>query len=661
MISLLVVAFAAGLATALSPCVLPILPVVAATSGAGGRRRPLGMAAGLVLTFTIFTLTAARVLDALGLPDDALRTLGIALLALAGIALLVPAVAELAGRPFQPLARAAGRRVRGGDGFAGGVAIGAALGLVWTPCAGPVLAAVSVLAANQDVSARVVAITLAYAFGAALPLLGIALAGQRATARIQALRAHGPALRRAAGAIMVAAAALFATDVPERLAVALPGYTSELQAFERSNGAQDLLDDLTGAKGLPVADQGDASLRDFGVAPGVAQIASWINTPGDRPLAADDFAGRVVLVDFWTYSCINCLRTLPYLTAWDARYRKAGLTILGVHTPEFAFERDRGNVERAVREHGIRYPVALDSEYGTWNAWGNRYWPAKYLIDRRGHVRFYHFGEGDYDETERAIRTLLGERGATATPGEAQTPSPDIETPETYLGAERAAGYVQAVRPRVRQRYELPQELRTNEVGLGGEWTVGSERAVAGRDAVLELRYRARRVFLVLAPPKGGRGSVDVSVDGAAQPTVASVTTTSTRWSSARVRRRATACCVCASRRARARTRSRSAEPISHASGIRARSRVSVHETRAPPISAERGPTRRHPDVPHALSRSSQLEAVPERQAARAAAGRCAPRRRGARTSAAAGRLTLPAQAGPPRTAGRPSRLPGRY
>ena len=383
MISLLVVAFAAGLATALSPCVLPILPVVAATSGAGGRRRPLGMAAGLVLTFTVFTLTAARVLDALGLPDDALRTLGIAPLALAGVALLVPAVAELAGRPFQPLARAAGRRVQGGDGFAGGVAIGAALGLVWTPCAGPVLAAVSVLAANQDVSARVVAITLAYAFGAALPLLGIALAGQRATTRIQALRAHGPALRRTAGAIMVAAAALFATDVPERLAVALPGDTSDLQAFERSNGAQDLLDDLTGAKGLPVADQSDASLRDFGMAPGVAQIAGWINTPGDRPLAADDFAGRrCSSTSGPTRASTACARCL-YLTRVGRTYSDAGLVILGVHTPEFAFERDPDNVERAVHEHGLGYPVALDPEYGTWNACFNRYWPAKYLIDRQ--------------------------------------------------------------------------------------------------------------------------------------------------------------------------------------------------------------------------------------------------------------------------------------
>jgi thiol-disulfide isomerase/thioredoxin len=239
-------------------------------------------------------------------------------------------------------------------------------------------------------------------------------------------------------------------------------------------------------------------------------VTSWVNA---APLTLRALRGRVVLIDFWTYSCINCLRTLPYITEWDDRYRDAGLTIVGVHTPEFAFEHELANVRENAAELGIRYPVALDNRYGTWTAWRNQYWPAKYLIDREGHVRYYHFGEGEYAETEAAIRTLLGPRAPRAS-GLAEEGQRELVTPESYLGWQRLARHAGTDVQRDREAaYEPPAQLAENELAFGGRWTVEDERAVAGREATLRLRYRARDVFLVLT----GAGSVQVLVDGRAE------------------------------------------------------------------------------------------------------------------------------------------------
>ena len=258
-----------------------------------------------------------------------------------------------------------------------------------------------------------------------------------------------------------------------------------------------------------MAGSGD-SLPDYGVAPEFDGIEGWLNS---EPLTLERLRGRVVLIDFWTYSCVNCLRTLPFVTEWDSRYRGSGLTIVGVHSPEFAFEREEANVRENAGELGIEYPIALDNGFRTWSAWSNQYWPAKYLIDREGHVRYYHFGEGDYDETEEAIRELLARRGTSvpmASGLEDDAPR-GLVTPESYLGYERLARY--AGTPVVQDReasYVLPAALADNQLSYGGRWTVEDERAVAGSGARLLLDYRARDVFLVLT----GRGSVEVLVDG---------------------------------------------------------------------------------------------------------------------------------------------------
>jgi cytochrome c biogenesis protein CcdA/thiol-disulfide isomerase/thioredoxin len=518
-VTLIAVAVVAGLATFLSPCVLPVIPVIAAASSTGGRRRPIGIAVGLCAAFVVFTLTASRLLSALGLPQDLLRNLAIALLALVGAILLVPPLGDLVGRIFQPLARAAGARAGSGDGFWSGVALGSALALVWTPCAGPILAAITVVSAEHRVSLELVLITIAYALGATVPLFLLALAGNRAAARTARLRRSGPLLRQAAGVVLVAAAWLFTTDLPTNLAASVPGYVNSLQNVERSASVHHDLQHLTltgnaSASALAAGDSPDA-LRNYGKAPGFAGISDWINTPGGRPLSLQSLHGKVVLIDFWTYSCVNCIRTLPHLKAWYARYHRAGLVIVGVHTPEFPFEHVISNVQRAVGEHGIRYPVAIDNNYDTWNAWGNEYWPADYLIDRNGDVRDAHFGEGAYGQTEGAIRTLLHEPASVprATVRHPIAASRLVATPETYLGSSRGVAYTQTIHHGTWFAYTRPRVVGQNAVELGGRWQVLGERIIAGRNATLSFRYTAPRIYLVAAPGPGPT-TLRVSVDG---------------------------------------------------------------------------------------------------------------------------------------------------
>ncbi|HEY3766426.1 MAG TPA: cytochrome c biogenesis protein DipZ [Gaiellales bacterium] len=525
-VTLIAVAAVAGLATFLSPCVLPVLPVVAAASTTGGRRRPVGIAVGLAIAFVIFTLLASRILSALGLPQDLLRNLAIALLAVAGVALLVPALGEWLGRAFTPIATRAGSRLATGKGFWSGVGLGAGLALVWTPCAGPILAAVSALSAERRISPELVAITVAYSAGATVPIFALALLGRRATAQIARVRSAGTTVRRVSGAVLIAAAFLFTTDIPTQLAASAPGYVSAIQGVERSHSiAGDLRHLSANSKNAPsavAAGNSPDTLKNFGPAPNFAGITKWINTPGSTPLSLPSLRGKVVLIDFWTYSCVNCIRTLPYLKAWYARYHRDGLVIVGVHTPEFAFEHVVSNVERAVHEHGIRYPVAVDDNYATWDAWANQYWPADYLIDRNGDVRDAHFGEGDYTQTQDDIRLLLGERGTgpMAHARDAITPSTSVQTPETYLGTYRAAGYAHPVHAGHDVDYGAPAAPPVNGVALAGHWDVESHQIVAGAGAHLLFTYVAPRIYLVAAPPAGGAATLGVTVDGKAHARV---------------------------------------------------------------------------------------------------------------------------------------------
>ncbi|MGH3104142.1 MAG: cytochrome c biogenesis protein DipZ [Gaiellaceae bacterium] len=515
MIVLLGIGFLAGVITAISPCVLPVLPLLLAGGASGGRRRPYAIVAGLVASFTFFTLAAATLLDLLGLPQDLLRNLAIAMLFVVAATLIVPRVAYLLERPFHFLTRR-----RAGDA-GGGFVLGLSLGLVFVPCAGPVLAAVTVLAANREVDAQAVLLTLAYAAGAALPMLAIAIGGRRVSG---ALRAQMVWLRPALGGVIAVTALAIALGVDRRFQTAVPGYTEALQErIERSSAADRELGELTGAR--RAAREEGAELADFGQAPDFTDISEWINTPGGEPLSLRQLRGKVVVIDFWTYSCINCLRTLPYIKGWEETYRADGLAIVGVHTPEFAFEREPANVRGAVRRLGLRYPVALDNDFGTWNAYANRYWPAKYFIDRRGHVRWAHFGEGEYDRSEDVIRQLLAEDGSTparmAAVTGAQGAAREPITPESYLGYERLDRYAGSPGVAIDRQaaYSFPRApLPQGHLAFAGPWRIEGERAVAaGVGSRLRLQFRARDVHLVLA----GRGSVQVLLDGRPRRTVA--------------------------------------------------------------------------------------------------------------------------------------------
>jgi cytochrome c biogenesis protein CcdA/thiol-disulfide isomerase/thioredoxin len=505
--TLIVIGLLAGVITAISPCVLPVLPILLAGSASGPPRRPYAIVSGLVGSFTLFTLFAATLLGELGLPDDLLRNLALGLLFVVAATLISPRVGELVSETLSRFAR------RPASDLGGGFLLGVSLGLVFVPCAGPVLAAVAVIAADRNVGLDAVVLTLSYAVGAGLPMLAVAVAGQRALTRTKAVQARAASVRRGLGVVIAATALAIALELDRPFQTAIPGYTAELQEeIERSTSAKRALARVTG-RAPPRESTG---LLDLGAAPEFAGISHWLNTPGEDPLTLQRLRGKVVLIDVWTYSCVNCLRTLPYLKAWYDRYRGSGFEIVGIHSPEFAFERVPDNVRKAVSSLEIEYPVALDNDFATWKAYDNQYWPAKYLIDRDGHIRYSHFGEGEYAETEDHIRTLLAERAGrlpAKTAASADRTPRALITPELYLGYERASRYAggEMLAPDRPSRYALPVSVPESSFAYGGRWRVESERIVAaGRDASLLLHFRASKVHLVL----GGRGRVQVDFRG---------------------------------------------------------------------------------------------------------------------------------------------------
>jgi cytochrome c biogenesis protein CcdA/thiol-disulfide isomerase/thioredoxin len=528
---LLLFGFVAGAATALSPCVLPVLPVALGAGVTGGRLRPVGVVTGLVLSFTFATVVLVYLLAALGLPDDLFRTLAIVVLAVAGIALIVPRAAARVEASLGRLARRPPAAARG-EGFGSGVALGASLGLVYAPCAGPILAGVITVSASQSFGAGRLAVALAYSLGTAVVLYALMLGGRRLTAP---LARRSGTFQRAIGVVMVGVACFMGAELDIRfqneIADSLPAIlVNPSKELEEAGGTRARLAELRDDGG-PIAEAAgparDGRLAVLGRAPEIQATQQWFNTPGGRRLSLAGLRGRVVLIDFWTYSCINCIRTLPALKAWDRRYRRDGLTIVGVHAPEFPFERDAENVRAAIQRNDLRYPVAQDNDFATWSAYGNQYWPAKYLIDARGRVRYLHFGEGAYEETERAIRELLAEAGRDGL-GEPARARVDTglagATPESYLGYERGERFLNGALMPGTTRFRLPagaaRALPQHHLAYAGRWRIGSSSATAAQDgARLHLRFFARRVFLVLGSA-AGQGDVRIAIDGRPQGTL---------------------------------------------------------------------------------------------------------------------------------------------
>jgi cytochrome c biogenesis protein CcdA/thiol-disulfide isomerase/thioredoxin len=546
MIVLVCFAVLAGAGTALSPCALPVLPALLSAGGVGGRRRPLGVVLGLSVTFTVTIVGLANVVDGVGLGNDPLRDVAIVVLLVFGLALLVPDAAARLEAPLSRIARVGvgGIRATKGDGFRSGLLIGGALGFIYTPCASPILAAVISVSAA---SGRTIVLAVAYAAGSAAVLLALALGGRRVFERVRHA-GRGPMLGRVLGAVMILTAVAIITNLDvnfdQFVAEKIPNVnlTASLECsktvtgrlheitghgtkFVPKNGVSDC--EGSGTSKLRVAAH-DASqtelladahkLEDLGPAPEFADTQDWFNTPDDQPLTLAKLRGRVVLIDFWTYTCINCIRTLPYLKAWNAAYAKDGLTIVGVETPEFAFEKIASNVKDAIEQFGLRYPVVQDNDMGTWNAYDNQYWPADYLIDSSGQVRYATFGEGDYGKTETAIRALLAEAGyqvgAKSRPAGVITPSEEA-TPESYTGTARAQGFVKGPYTGTHDYGPPPSsELPLNELAYSGTWRIGEQPAEAIAAAGINLHFEAKNVYLVLSSQNERPLHVQVMLDG---------------------------------------------------------------------------------------------------------------------------------------------------
>ena len=500
--------------TATGPGAMPAAAPAATTGERRVNRRPLAVVGGLVLSFSIFTLVGTSLLSALGLPQDFLRDAGLVVLMVVAIGLIVPSIGDLLERPFARLVR--GRQHDQG----GGLVLGLSLGVLFVPCAGPVLAAITVVSANHRIGLSAVMLTVAFALGVSVPLLIFAIAGQRLAGRMKVVRTRAALVRKVVGVVLLVTAVAIGSNWTAGLQRALPGYTDTLQThLESSASAKKALGTVTGNSGsgaLSRCTDGNATLQQCGAAPAFTGIDQWLNTPGNKPLTFGGLRGKVVLVDFWTYSCINCQRSLPHVEAWNRSYAADGLVIVGVHTPEFPFEHVVANVSQASAQLGVTYPIAIDNQYSTWDVYQNQYWPAEYLVDAAGHVRHVHFGEGQYSQTESLVRQLLVAADPTvklpaATDLPDTTPTEET-TPESYLGYHYQLPYLagQSVQEDQAAVYTPPSPVPPDEFAFSGEWTVGSESAKAGTSVAIDLRFQASDVYLVL----GGTGTVTVSVNG---------------------------------------------------------------------------------------------------------------------------------------------------
>lgn len=471
-------AFFEGLALIISPCILPILPIILSGSLTGSKKRPFGIIIGFIVTFTIFTLFTRFLVQLIHINYGTIRFLSFLLLLFMGIILLIPSFTEKFNIMTQRLTNVGSTQVEivnPESGFWHGLLFGALVGIIWTPCAGPILAAVILQVVLQKITLTGVLIVVAFAIGAALPMFLIALLGRGLMQYLKVFQRHAILFRQFLGAVIIGSVFFLMFDVNAT-------FFSPVVTQTHLDGHH-LVDGL--ASPYP--------------APKIEGIDAWINSP---PLTLAALKGKVVLIDFWTYSCINCIRTLPYLKAWYKRYRQYGFVIIGVHSPEFEFEHNLQNVQNAVKRFGITYPVALDNHFITWQNYHNAFWPAHYLINKEGEVVYQHFGEGEYAETENNIRFLLGIRGTQPiTPIEKSMVGSYRQTPETYLGYARMENYVgsPAINPDSVTEYTFPSALQVNQWALSGKWIVKEEKIVAAApNAAIKLRFRAAKVYAVM-------------------------------------------------------------------------------------------------------------------------------------------------------------------
>jgi cytochrome c biogenesis protein CcdA/thiol-disulfide isomerase/thioredoxin len=528
---LFVLAYLGGVLTIVSPCILPVIPFVLARADRPFLRNGLPMLVGMALAFAVVATLASVAGGWVVSANQYGRIAALTLLAIFGVTLLFP---ELADRLMRPLVAVGARLSQSADDAEGSLLapllLGVATGFLWAPCAGPILGLILTGAALQGASIATTLLLLTYAAGAATSLALALVIGGRVFAAMKRSIGAGEWIRRGLGALVLVAIAAIALGLDT-------GFLTNLSVGSTTTLEQSLLDKLkphddaaamTGGPSMMMRakpTEAGEELPVEGALPSLAGAVEWLNS---KPLSAEDLKGKVVLVDFWTYSCINCLRAIPYVRAWADKYRDHGLVVIGVHAPEFAFERNIDNVKKAVAALGIKYPVAVDNDYKIWRAFDNEYWPAHYFIDAKGQIRHHHFGEGEYDESERVIQKLLAEAGDSGVPtgivdvkasgAEAASDKAHVESPETYIGYDRIDHFVSPGGPvqDASHVYTAAASPQLNDWSLTGNWTIGNEKALLNdKDGSIVYRFHARDLHLVLGPGEDGKPvRFTVTIDG---------------------------------------------------------------------------------------------------------------------------------------------------
>ncbi len=541
---LLILAFLGGVLTIVSPCILPVIPFVFARAGQPFRRSTLPMLAGMAITFAIFAGLATAGGNWIVATNQWGRWLALAVMALLGLSLLLPSLAEGLARPFVKLGGRLRQRPGGTEPAAAGpgtaLLLGASIGLLWAPCAGPILGLVLAGAALSGLTVHTLGLLLAFAAGAACSLAVALLAGQRVFQAMKRGLGAEAWIRRGLGVAVLAGVVAIALGADTQLLAAVSyvntnGVEQKLVNWfghpQPAQAAAPIVINVPAPAATPAAAAAalqTIKLDNEGPMPSLDGATAWINSP---PLSPAQLRGHVVLVDFWTYSCINCLRTLPYVEAWAQKYKDQGLVVIGVHSPEFAFEREVANVRQAVSRLKLTFPVAVDSDHKIWDAFKNEYWPADYFVDATGQIRFHHFGEGSYQEDERVIQQLLAEAHNTAPPAatasafvsvdgagaEAPAAFSEMASPETYIGYDRGQNFAspEKIAPDAPAVYSLPLRPSLNQWGLAGAWRVGAQSAeLLKAPGSISFRFHARDLHLVLGSATGKPIRFRILIDG---------------------------------------------------------------------------------------------------------------------------------------------------
>jgi cytochrome c biogenesis protein CcdA/thiol-disulfide isomerase/thioredoxin len=504
-------AFLAGILTIAAPCILPMLPIILGASvGQRSKLRPLFIVLGFVVSFAAASLILSALVTHLGLSQNFIRSIAIVMLVMFAVFMIWPLPFELLTAKLSGFINKASEVGHSRKGNPGAFILGLVLGIVWTPCAGPVLGTILTLVATQGTTGKATLLVIVYALGAGVPMMAIAYGSQWLTTKVRGLVKYSLRLQQFFGVLilLLAIAMYFQYDtvIENKLTAFFPQSKLE-QRLTYGN--------MPAADNSSVNAASEIKLSNYGTAPEFAGIATWINSD---PLTKEQLKGKVVLIDFWTYSCINCLRTLPYITKWYDKYKDKGLVVIGVHTPEFAFEKETSNVQTAVDHLGIHYPVAQDNEYATWKAYKNQYWPAEYLLDQQGNIVYKHAGEGNYDHTENAIRKLLGITEPVNKENGQDLRS--VRSPEMYFEIQRlkylSPGQSPSGQPK---KYDLPKAVALNNFALAGEWKFGNDHAELTKGAgKVVLHFSSGKVFMVAAADKPVM--LTITVDGKVQPNV---------------------------------------------------------------------------------------------------------------------------------------------